>query len=98
MVGDDVFVPVQNRSYNVGNYIYGEFTKTMKTQTRVTFGACDFTSHMVASGNKAGGQLGTDQPAGKRVTLAADGFTSDHDAGDFTAGAATKLNSNVQAP
>ncbi len=39
MLGDDVFVPMQNRSYNVGNYIYGEFTKTIKTQTRVTLGA-----------------------------------------------------------
>jgi len=69
MLGD--VVPVQNRSYNVGNYIYGEFTKTMKTQTRVTLGAFDVTSNVVASGNKAGGQFGIEQPA-KRVTLAAD--------------------------
>ncbi len=97
MLGDDVFVPLQNRSYNVGNYIYGEFTKTMKTQTRVTLGAFDFTSNVVASGNKAGGQFGIEQPAGKRVTLAADWFTGDHGAGYFTPGAAIKLSSKATA-
>ena len=97
MLGDDVFVPVQNRSYNVGNYIYGEFTKTMKTQTRVTFGAFDFTSNVVASGNKAGGQFGIEQPAGRRVTLAADWFTGHHGAGYFTPGAAIKLSSKATA-
>jgi hypothetical protein len=44
MVGDDVFIPAQNRSYDAGNYIYAEFAKTLKTQTRLTFGAFDFTS------------------------------------------------------
>ncbi len=97
MVGDDVFIPAQNRSYNAGNYVYGEFTKTLKTQTRLTFGAFDFTSHVVASGNKAGGQFGIEQPINKRVTLAADWFTGHHGAGCFTPGAAIKLSSKATA-
>jgi len=97
LLGDDVFIPAQNRSYNAGNYFYAEFTKTLKTQTRLTFGAFDFTSHLVASGNKAGGQFGIEQPVSKRVTLAADWFTGHHGAGYFTPGAAIKLSSKATA-
>ena len=50
MVGDDVFIPVQNRTYDAGNYVYAEFAKTLKSHTRLTFGAFDFTAHVVASG------------------------------------------------
>lgn len=97
LLGNDVFIPAQNRSYNAGTYIYGEFTKTLKTQTRMTFGAYDFTSNVVASGNKAGGQFGIEQPMGKRVTLAADWFTGHNSVGYFTPGAAIKLSSKATA-
>jgi hypothetical protein len=97
IVGDDLFLPAQNRTYNVGNYVYAEFTKTLKSHTRLTFGAFDFTSKVVASGNKAGGQFGIEQPVGKRVTLAADWFTGNHSAGYFTPGAAIKLTSKLTA-
>jgi hypothetical protein len=97
MLGDDVFIPAQNRNYNAGNYFYGEFAKTLKTQTRLTFGAFDFTANVVASGNKAGGQFGIEQPINKRVTLAADWFTGHHGAGYFTPGAAIKLSSKATA-
>jgi hypothetical protein len=68
------FLPAQNRTYDVGNYVYAEFTRTLKSRTRSTFGAFDFTSKVVASGNKAGGQFGIEQSIGKHVTLAADWF------------------------
>ena len=97
MVGDDVFIPAQNRSYDAGNYIYAEFAKTLKTQTRLTFGALDFTSNVVANGNKAGGQFGIEQPVNKRVTLAADWFTGNHSSGYFTPGAVIKLSSKATA-
>ena len=96
-LGDDLFIPAQNRSYDSGDYFYAEFTKTLKSHTRLTFGAFDFTAHVVASGNKAGGQFGIEQPAGKRVTLAADWFTGNHSAGFFTPGAAIKLFSKATA-
>jgi len=97
MLGDDVFIPVQNRSYDAGNYFYVEFAKTLKSDTRLTFGAFDFTAHVVANGNKAGGQFGIEQPAGKHVTFAADWFTGNQSAGYFTPGAAIKLTSKATA-
>jgi hypothetical protein len=97
ILGDDVFVPVQNRTYDAGNYIYAEFTKTLKTQTRLTFGAFDFSANVVATGNKPGGQFGIEQPVGKRVTFAADWFTGHDSAGYFTPGAAIKLTSKATA-
>lgn len=97
LIGDDVFVPVQNRAYDAGNYIYAEFTRSLKSQTGVTLGVFDFTRNVVASGNKAGGQFGIEQPLGKRITAAADWFTGDHSAGYFTPGLAIKLSSKLTA-
>jgi hypothetical protein len=97
MLGDDVFIPVQNRSYDAGNYLYAEFAKTLKAQTRLTFGAYDFTANVVSTGNRAGGQFGIEQPFGKRVTLAADWFTGNHSLGYLTPGAVIKLTSKATA-
>ena len=97
LVGDDVYVPVQNRTYNAGTCFYAEFTKTFKSQTRLTFGGFDFTANTVARGNQAGGQFGIEQPLGKRVTAAADWFTGRHSAGYFTPGFTIKLNSKLTA-
>lgn len=97
ILGDDVFIPAQNRTYNAGTYIYGEFAKTLKSQTRLTFGAFDFTSNVVATGNKAGGQFGIEQPVGKRLTIAADWFTGHHGAGYFTPGVAIKVTPKTTA-
>lgn len=95
LVGDHVFIPAQNRTYSAGNYVYAELTKSFRTQTRVTLGAFEFAPHVVASGNKAGGQFGIEQPVNKRVTLAADWFTGNNLAGYFTPGAAIKLSSKA---
>jgi hypothetical protein len=97
ILGDDVFIPAQNRTYNAGTYIYGEFAKTLKNQTRLTFGAFDFTSNVVATGNKAGGQFGIEQPVGKRLTVAADWFTGHQSAGYFTPGVAIKVTPKTTA-
>ncbi len=97
MLGDDVFIPVQNKTYNAGSYVYAEFTKTLKRHTRLTFGAYNVTANVVSAGDKAGGQFGVEQPVGKRVTLAADWFTGKHATGYFTPGAAIKLSSKLTA-
>jgi hypothetical protein len=70
---------------------------SLKSQTRLTFGAFDFTSNVVATGNKAGGQFGIEQPVGKRVTIAADWFTGHHSAGCFTPGVAIKVTPKTTA-
>jgi hypothetical protein len=91
LLGTDLFVPAQNRGYNAGNYSYAEFTKTWRTGTRATFGGYVFTRHVVASGNRAGGQFALEQPAGKRLTLAADWFTGHHALGFVTPGVIVKV-------
>lgn len=91
LVGDSVFIPVQNRAYSGGNYVYAEFVKTFKTGTRATFGTFHFSRDVVASANRAGGQFAIEQPVGKRLTLAADWFTGDHAAGYITPGVVVKL-------
>jgi len=92
VVGDNLFVPVRNRAYNAGNYVYAELSKTLKSRTRVTFGGYGFTQNVVASANRAGGQFGFEQPLNKKVTFAADWFTGKHAAGYFTPGMVFKLS------
>ncbi|HEY7353357.1 MAG TPA: hypothetical protein VH596_11375 [Terriglobales bacterium] len=95
LVGDHLYVPVQNKTYDIGNYVYAEVTKTFESKMRLTMGTYDCTSHVFAAGNKAGGQFGIEQPLNTRVTLAADWFTGHHAAGYFTPGAAIKLSSKA---
>src|SRR5690349_20429171 len=86
LVGDDVFVPVQNRTYDAGNYLYAEFTRTWKSGTRITLGGYHFTRHVVADAQRAGGQFAFEQPLNKRLTFATDWFTGGHTAGFVTPG------------
>jgi len=95
VVDDNLFVPVRNRAYNAGNYVYAEMSKTFKSGTRVTFGGYDFTHNVVALANRAGGQFGFEQPLNKKVTFAADWFTGKHGAGYFTPGMVFKLKPKV---
>ena len=95
VVGDNLFVPVRNRAYDAGNYVYAEMSKTFKSGTRVTFGGYDFTDNVVASANRAGGQFGFEQPLNKKVTFAADWLTGKHGAGYFTPGIVFKVGPRV---
>lgn len=90
--GDHLFIPVRNKAYDAGNYVYLEFSKTFKKSgTRLTAGGYDFTRNVVAGANRAGGQFGFEQPVSKTVTLAADYFTGKHAAGYFTPGVVFKV-------
>jgi hypothetical protein len=95
VVGDHLFIPVRNRAYDAGNYVYVEFSKTFKTGTRLTAGGYDFTRNVVASANRAGGQFGFEQPLNKKVAFAADWFTGKHSAGYFTPGIVFKIGPKV---
>jgi hypothetical protein len=95
VVGDNLFVPVRNRAYNAGNYVYAEISKTFQGGTRVTFGGYDFTRNVVATGNRAGGQFGFEQPLNKQVAFAADWLTGGHSAGYFTPGVVFKAGPKV---
>ena len=93
--GDDLLLPVQNRGYNAGNYIYVEFTKTWKTKTRATFGGYHFTRDVVAPAQRAGGQFAIEQPLGDHLTLAADWYTGTHALGYITPGIILKATSKL---
>jgi len=95
VVGDNLYLPVRNRAYNAGNYVYAEISKTFKSGTRLTAGGYDFTRNVVASANRAGGQFGFEQPLNKKATLAADWFTGKHGAGYFTPGLVFKVGPKV---
>jgi hypothetical protein len=95
VVGDNLFVPVRNRGYNAGNYVYAEASKTFTSGTRVTFGGYDFTRNVIASANRAGGQFGFEHPLNRKVTFAADWFTGKHAAGYFTTGLIFKVGPKI---
>jgi hypothetical protein len=95
VLGNNIFVPVRNRSYAAGNYVYAELSKTFSGGTRVTFGGYDFTRNVVAIANRAGGQFGFEKSISKKVTLAADWFTGKHAAGYFTPGVIFKVGPKV---
>jgi len=95
VVGDNLFVPVRNRYYDAGNYVYGEFSKTFKTGTRITLGGYDFTRNVVAGANRAGGQFGFEQPLNSKFSIAADWLTGKHGAGYFTPGVIFKMGPKV---
>jgi hypothetical protein len=95
VIGDNVFVPVRNRSYNAGNYVYAEISKTFRTRTRITAGGYDFTPNVIAPANRAGGQFGIEHPFNRTVSFAADWFTGKHSAGYFTPGIVFKAGPKI---
>jgi len=94
-VGDDLFFPVRQRTYNSGNYTYASFAKEWKHGTRIAFGGYDFTRNVVATANRAGGQFTFEQQVNKRLTLAAEWYTGKQSAGYVNPGAIMKLNSRL---
>jgi hypothetical protein len=94
-VGDDLFFPVRQRTYNAGNYSYASFAKEWKHGTRIGFGGYDFTRNVVANANRAGGQFTFEQRVSDRVTLAAEWYTGKQAAGYVNPGAIIKLNSKL---
>ncbi len=96
VLGDNVFIPVRNRTYNAGTYTYAMTQKTFKHGTRIGFGAYFFSENVVApNANRAGGQFTFELPLNKKVTLAADWFTGKHAAGYFTPGVVFKVGKKI---
>ncbi len=93
--GDDLFFPVRQRTYNVGNYFYASFAKVWKHGTRIGLGGYDFTRNVVANANRAGGQFTFEQRVTDRVTLAAEWYTGKQAVGYVNPGAIIKLSSKL---
>jgi hypothetical protein len=86
VVGDNIFIPVRNKSYNIGNYAYAQVSKTFKSKTRITGGGYYFTKNVVSTASRAGEQFGFEQPITSKFGIAADYYTGKHAAGYFTPG------------
>lgn len=96
VVGDNVFIPVRNKTYNVGNYAYVQVSKSFKSGTRLTAGGYHFTKNVVAAeADRAGGQFGFEQTVNKYLNINADWYTGKHAAGYFTPGIALKPHPKV---
>ena len=86
VVGDNLFIPVRNKSYNIGNYAYAQVSKTFKSKTRITGGGYYFTKNVVSTAARGGGQFGFEQPITDKFGIAADYYTGKNAAGYFTPG------------
>jgi len=96
VVGNNVYIPLKNKSYNIGNYAYAQTSKTLKRGTRLTAGVYHFTQNVVASdASRAGGQFGFEHPINKYLSVNADWITGQHAAGYFTPGLAIKFHPKV---
>ena len=96
VVGDHLFIPVRNNSYNLGNYVYAQASKTFKGKTRLTFGGYHFSDNVVApSAQRAGGQFGFEQPITSKFGIAADWVTGRHTSGYFSSGLVFKPHARL---
>lgn len=91
LVGDNLFIPVQNKTFNAGTWTYAEFVKIFKTGTRATFGGYYTSANVFDVAQRGGGQFALEQGIGSKFTLAADWFTGKHAAGYVTPGYYLKL-------
>jgi hypothetical protein len=95
LVGDNLFIPVQNKGYDAGTWTYAEFVKSFKTKTRLTAGGYYASANVFAAAQRGGGQFAVEQGVGNKFTVAADWFTGKHGAGYLTPGFFLKLTPKV---
>jgi hypothetical protein len=88
VVGDHLFIPVRNKAYDAGNYVYAQISKSFnKGRARLTAGGYDFSANVVAANaHRAGGQFGFEHAVNSRFSVQADWFTGKHASGYFTPG------------
>ena len=97
IAGTNFYIPVRNRSYNVGTYSYLAVSKSIN-KTRLTAGGYVASKNVFASkAVRGGGQFGIEQTINSKVTLAADWITGRHSAGYFTPGVIYKPHGRVTA-
>lgn len=86
VAGTNFYIPVRNRSYNIGTYSYLAVSKTIN-KTRLTAGGYVASKNVFAANAvRAGGQFGIEQAVNSKFTVAADWITGKHASGYFTPG------------
>ncbi len=95
-IGDHVFIPVRNKSYDVGNHTYVMVQKSFKTKTRIGFGGGVFTREVAAPNAVRGvGQFTFEQPITDKFGVASDWYTGKHANGYWTSGGYYKLTKKL---
>lgn len=95
-LGNHLFIPVRNKSYDLGTYSYAMVQKTFRTKTRVGFGSYFFSRNVVApDANRAGGQFTFEQPVTEKFGVQADWLTGKHAIGYFTPGSYYKFTKKL---
>src|ERR1700754_3037041 len=97
VVGDNLFIPVRNKAYDAGNYVYAQISKSLNGgKTRLTAGGYEFSPNVVAANaHRAGGQFGFEHAVNSKFTVQADWFTGKHASGYFTPGFYVKPHPKV---
>ena len=96
VAGDNLFIPIRNQSFSIGNYAYAQFSKTLSNKMRVTAGGYHFSAGVVAqNAQRAGAQLGFEQIVNRGLTLAADWYSGKHALGYLTPGLIWKAHSKT---
>ena len=95
-VGNNLFIPVRNKSYDIGTYSYSMVQKSFQTGTRIGFGGYFFSKNVVApNANRAGGQFTFEQGVTNKFGLQADWFMGRHASGYFTPGGYYKFTKKL---
>lgn len=95
VVGNNLVIPIRNRSYDLGNYFYVNGSKSYN-KTRLTVGGYHFSSNVVApNAHRAGVQFGFEQTISPGFTIAADWITGRHASGYLTPGVIFKPHPRV---
>ena len=86
-VGSNLFIPVRNKSYDLGVCSYAMFQKSFSTKTRVGFGGYFYSRNVAAvDANRAGAQFTFEQPVTRKLGAQADWLTGKHANGYLTSG------------
>src|SRR5512146_1546236 len=75
LIGDKLFIPVKNKTFDVGIWTYAEFVHAFKTKARSTLGGYYASADVFAAAQHGGAQFAVEQGIGSKFTFAADWFT-----------------------
>lgn len=95
LLGDDLVLPLQGRSYSTGNYVWSAAAKQWSSRTRISIGLADFQNYAVAHANRVAGQFTFEQPLTKRFTAAAEWWSGRHANGYFDPGVIIKASDAI---
>jgi hypothetical protein len=97
IAGSNLYIPLRNRSYNIGTYSYLSVSKTIN-KTRLTAGGYVASKNVFATNAvRSGGQFGFEQTINPKLTIAADWITGRNSAGYFSPGLIYKPHPKVTA-